>query len=319
MARPLRIQYPEAIYHVRNRGTARQRVFRGVSDYQRFLDTLAEVHTRWGVEVFAYCLVGTHYDLCLRTPEGNLARIMRHVDGLYTQRFNRAHGRTGPLFRGRYQAILLEADAYLTAVVRYIHQHPVAAGLVATPEEYSWSSHQYYLSPRNAPGWLEMEGILRPFGGSKDFHHFVVVEDDANLERFYRRRRQSPILGGERFRAWVLGKVKVLDREHPRQQRRLVRPTETVVFARVAEEYGVPVNTLRKRRRGWANQPRKVAMYLVHHLCDLTLKETRTRFDMGSYGGVGWACSQVRGRLTSDKEFRRRIERLERRIRQQKT
>ena len=110
VARPLRIEYPGAVYHVLNRRAARQKVFRGAVDYQRFWEGLAEAHTRWGVELFAFCLMGTHYHLCLRTPGGNLGRIMRHVDGLYTQRFNRAHSRDGPLFRGRYQAILVEAD-----------------------------------------------------------------------------------------------------------------------------------------------------------------------------------------------------------------
>lgn len=106
MARPLRIEYPDAVYHVLNRGTARQRVFREPPHYQLFLAGLAEAHTRWGVEVFAYCLMGTHYHICLRTPAGNLSRVMRHLDGTYTQRFNRARGRDGPLFRGRYQLSL---------------------------------------------------------------------------------------------------------------------------------------------------------------------------------------------------------------------
>jgi REP element-mobilizing transposase RayT len=99
-----------------NRGAAPQETFLSKADYEAFLNTLAEIHELWGVEVFAYCLMGNHYHVCLRTPEGNLSRVMRHVDGLYTQRFNRAHGRDGALFRGRYKAVVIDADGYLAAL-----------------------------------------------------------------------------------------------------------------------------------------------------------------------------------------------------------
>src|SRR5881296_3396831 len=129
MARPLRIQFPSAVYHVMNRGTARQVTFLSDEDYGECLKTLSEAHSLWGIEVFADCLMRNHYHVCLRTPKGNLARVMRHVDGLYTQRFNRRHGRDGTLFRGRYKAILVDANEYLTAVVRYIHLNPVEVGI----------------------------------------------------------------------------------------------------------------------------------------------------------------------------------------------
>ena len=116
MARPLRIQYPGAVYHVMNRGVSRQRVFLGRGDYEAFIKTVSEIHDRWGVEVFAYCLMGNHYHLCLRTPEGNLSRVMRHLDGIYTQRCNRLHRRDGALFRGRYKAIVVDKDTYLAQV-----------------------------------------------------------------------------------------------------------------------------------------------------------------------------------------------------------
>lgn len=319
MARPLRIQYPGAVYHVLNRGLARQRVFRAARDYERFLEGLAEAHARWRVEVFAYCLLGTHYHLCLRTPGGDLARVMRHVDGLYTQRFNRAHGRDGPLFRGRYQAILVEADVYLSAVVRYIHWNPVAAGLVAAPEAYPWSSHRYYLSPGRAPRWLTRGELVRTLGGPRAFHRFVLAGNAPSLEQFYARGRQQPVLGGEDFRARLWRRAKALAREHPRQQRRLLRPTATAVLTRVAAEYGVPPRALQQGRRGAANEARKVAIYLVHRLCDMTLKEIAPCFGLTSYGAVGWACSQVRQRVASDTQLRRQMERLEGSIIQQKT
>jgi hypothetical protein len=102
----------------------------------------------------------------------------------------------GPLFRGRYQAILVEANVYLSAVVRYIHWNPVAAGLVVTPEAYPWSSHRYYLSPRRAPPWLAFGELLATLGGPRAFHRFVLAGNAPNLEQFYARSRQQPVLGG---------------------------------------------------------------------------------------------------------------------------
>jgi REP-associated tyrosine transposase len=118
MARPLRIQYPGAVYHVMNRGGDRQKIFLEKEDYEAFFKSIREIHERWRVEIFAYCLMGNHYHICLRTPEGNLSRVVRHLDGLYTQRFNRIHRRDGALFRGRYKAIVVDKDSYLAQLVR---------------------------------------------------------------------------------------------------------------------------------------------------------------------------------------------------------
>lgn len=161
--------------------------------------------------------------------------------------------------------------------------------------------------------------MLGAFSSTREFHHFVLAGNEASLRRFYTQGRRSPILGGERFRAWVRRKVQAGDREHPRYQRRSVLPPEGVVVVAVAQSYGVPVSTVEQGRRGRENEPRRVAMYLVHRLCDLTLRETAERFGVGSYGAVGWACSKVAHRLRQAKEFRVRVERIVARISQQKT
>ena len=182
MSRPLRIQFPAAVYHVINRGAARQPTFVDDEDSQAFLDTLAEAHRLWQIEIFAYCLMRNHYHLCLRTPKGNLSRVMRHVDGIYTQRFNRRHRRDGSLFRGRYKAILIDADEYLSALVRYIHLNPVQAGAVNQPEDYRWGSHRFYLEPKGAPSWLNTAEALEQLGGRKAFHEFVLSGNEESLE-----------------------------------------------------------------------------------------------------------------------------------------
>ena len=203
MARPLRIEYPGAVYHVMNRGLARQATFRALTDYEMFLHVLHETHTLWAVEILAYCLMPNHYHLCVRTPAGNLGRVMRHLNGVYTQRFNRAYWRDGPLFRGRYKAILVEEDTYLAAVIRYIHLNPVQAKLVTSPESYRWSSHARYLKPFTAPSWLRVKGVLTEFGTPRAFHAFVIDGNEDALEAFYAAGRQRPVLGTEGFLEWV--------------------------------------------------------------------------------------------------------------------
>lgn len=147
VAQPLRVEFPDACYHVMNRGLGRQPVFRAETDYLDFVALLEGIAQRWAAAIYAYCCMSTHYHLLLQTPLGNLSRIMRHIDGLYTQRSNRRRRRDGPLFRGRYKAILVDTDMYLWQIVRYIHLNPVRAGLVTDPGAYAWSSHRLYRLP----------------------------------------------------------------------------------------------------------------------------------------------------------------------------
>ena len=319
MARPLRIEYPGAVYHVMNRGLARQPIFRGPDDYDTFLQVVGETHPLWAVEVLAYCLMPNHYHLCVRTPAGNLARVMRHVNGLYTQRFNRAHQRDGPLFRGRYKAIIIEADTYLAAVIRYIHLNPVQARLEKSPETYTWSSHGSYLKPRAAPPWLAVGEVLREYGPPREFHEFVLAGNEKALEAFYRAKRQVPVLGGEGFRKKIKKKVFRLSLEHPRYERVHVRPTVSQVVKAVGRVFGEKEATLLRGRRGVASDARKVAMYLVKRRCDLTLWETASKFGVTSYGVVGWACAQVRAKQAKDPRFRKRLEQVKGIIDQHKT
>ncbi len=319
MTRPLRIEYPGAVYHVMNRGLARQAIFRTSVDYEMFLQALEESATQWGVEVFAYCLMPNHYHLCVRTPRGNLGRVMRHLNGVYTQRFNRTHRRDGPLFRGRYRAMLIEAEIYLTTVIRYIHLNPVQGQLCTLPDAYRWSSHPYYLKPHTAPSWLSIGEGLEGFGSPRAFQAFVVAGNEEACETFYANDRHPLVLGQEGFVEWVKTKASPLSREHPRHERAIVRPSVRQVLRGVAAVFGVPVSTIKKGRRGEANEARKVAMSLVKRLCELTLQETAGHFGVTSYGVVGWACKQVRAKQASNPRFQKRVEQAERVISQQKT
>jgi len=201
MSRPLRIAYPNALYHVMNRGLAYNPIFINDRHRQMFLGLFCEIHNQYQAEIHAYCLMDNHYHLLLRTPLGNISRIMRHLDGVYTQRFNKSVKRDGPLLRGRYKSILVEADVYLLRLSRYIHLNPVKAKLVKKSEQFSWSSYQAYLND-NAPHWLNTNYILSYFGDhipSEKYKAFVEEGIDNEISDFYKNLKNIPILGCEVF------------------------------------------------------------------------------------------------------------------------
>jgi len=165
MSRPLRLQIPGGIYHVTARGNARRPIFEDDDDCARFLIVLASTVVRYRVLCHAYCLMGNHYHLLVQTPEPNLSLAMRQLNGVYTQRFNRRYGRCGHVLQGRFGAQLVDGDAYLREVCRYILLNPVRAGLVAHPGEWRWSSFRATAGETLAPGFLSVDWI-RSLGGA---------------------------------------------------------------------------------------------------------------------------------------------------------
>ena len=140
MARPLRIEFAGALYHVTARGNAQAAIYADDTDRQQFLSLLQNTVDRLDWYCHAYCLMGNHYHFVLHTREANLSRLMRHINGVYTQAFNRRHGKVGHLFQGRFKAILVDRDAYLLEVCRYVELNPVRADMVAEPAAWPWSS-----------------------------------------------------------------------------------------------------------------------------------------------------------------------------------
>jgi len=163
MARPLRLEFAGALYHVTSRGDRREDIYLTDSDRKAFIGLLGEVCEQFNWRVQAYCLMSNHYHLLLETVEGNLAAGMRQLNGVYTQDFNRAHGRVGHVFQGRYKAILVDSDCYLLELARYVVLNPVRAGMVGEVVEWPWSSYRAMLGEL-APGWLAVDSLLACFG-----------------------------------------------------------------------------------------------------------------------------------------------------------
>ncbi len=165
MARPLRIEYAGAFYHITARGNERKDIFKSGKDREQFLSYLASASGRYQAVVHAYCLMTNHYHLLLETPAGNLSQVMRHINGAYTTYFNTKRRRAGHLLQGRYKAILVEADEYAEELSRYIHLNPVRAGIAGNPEGYPWSSYAAYIGKTKPPEWLCRDMVLSCFGG----------------------------------------------------------------------------------------------------------------------------------------------------------
>ena len=152
------------MYHVTSRGDRREDIFLDDEDRQMWMDVLGLVCERFNWVVHAYCQMSNHYHLLLETADGNLSAGMRHLNGLYTQRFNRRHGMVGHLFQGRYKAILIQKEAHLLELARYLVLNPVRAKMVATPDEWPWSSYSFCLQDQShRSGWTPM-GCSGPDG-----------------------------------------------------------------------------------------------------------------------------------------------------------
>jgi REP element-mobilizing transposase RayT len=212
MPRPIRIEYPNALYHVMNRGRGRCDIFHGEEYYQSFLQSIDESFIRFGLIVHAYCLMGNHYHLLLETPNANLGRVMRHINSTYTQRYNRLRKTDGPLFRGRYKAILVEESEYLLSLSRYIHRNPIETKtkIVKNIKDYIWSSYPNYLNlTKKSHNWLDKTTTLKMFGGGadpiKNYEIFVNGADkNHSIADLYKENNVPVILGTKSFKEKVL-------------------------------------------------------------------------------------------------------------------
>jgi REP element-mobilizing transposase RayT len=163
MSRPLRLEFPSALYHVTSRGNGRKNIYLEESDFELFLDVLNSVCTQFNWVIHAYCLMNNHYHLLIETPDANLSKGMRQLNGVFTQSINRKHHRVGHLFQGRYKSILVDKDAYLLELCRYIVLNPVRAKMVDTPYDWLWSSWHCMVGKQASPSWLATDVLLNHF------------------------------------------------------------------------------------------------------------------------------------------------------------
>ena len=225
MARPLRLEFPGAIYHLTNRGNARQKIFFSDSDRQLFLDTLSHVVSRYRWICHAYCLMANHYHLLIETPKANLSIGMRQLNGIYTQAFNRRHRRVGHLFQGRFKAILVEKQSYLLELCRYIVLNPLRVKGKGQINSWKWSSYRATAGLASMPEFLTTDWVLEQFGkrrtqAQKHYREFVK---EGLESRPWEALKGQIYLGSDAFIEKHAPRGRDL-KEIPRVQVRAVRP-----------------------------------------------------------------------------------------------
>lgn len=242
MTRPLRIEFEGALYHVTARGNRQEAVFVSDDDREAFLKLLGKVITRYNWICHAYCLMDNHYHLMIETPDASLSAGMRQLNGVYTQMFNRAHGKVGHVFQGRFKSILVEKESHLLELCRYVVLNPVRAHQCASPDEWQWSSYHATATGEKVAEWLTVDWVLGQFSekrteAQEKYREFVV--DPLGLE-------YSPlqsivgqiILGGQNFVSrlapYLMDKTEV--KEISRQQRLVGRPCLDELFSGTAEK-----------------------------------------------------------------------------------
>ncbi len=271
MSRPLRIEYAGAVYHVTSRGNEKKPVFKTDTDRQNFLNTLQHVNKRYNWICHAYCLMTNHYHLLIETPDGNLAIGMRQLNGVYTQLFNKLHGRTGHLFQGRYKAILIQKDSHLLEVCRYVVLNPVRAKMVETPEDYPWSSYLATAGKGKPHPCLATDWVLGQFSGKRgkaEQEYRKFVRWGIGQKTIWTEVRGQALLGEEKFVDQLVDYLKKKQDipEIPRSQRYAHRPSLEKLFS------GDARTNVRKRRSAvikaveqYGYRVREIAAHLELH------------------------------------------------------
>jgi REP element-mobilizing transposase RayT len=288
MARPLRIEFPGAIYHVMARGNARQALFHGDDDYQRMLSGLEKTVQRTGWEVHAYVWMPNHIHLLFRTPMPNLSKGMQYLLSGYANWYAKRHHRTGHLFQGRFRGELIEDETYFWNVSRYLHLNPVRGKrpLVDHPRKWLWSSYQGYCRKTNRRDWLDYDGLFRAWqgemGGSNPEHAYRRF-----VEAGMKKPPPNPLLAA--WEGWLLGSEAFVKRikhlvsvpNQPDQvprSRRFVNLNAEEVIETVANYFGVESTAYAARRSTAAG--RDLAAYLAHRRTTSTLRELATFFGL---------------------------------------
>ncbi len=295
MARKPRLHFPGAFYHVILRGNAGNNIFFADKDASRFLLLLQEGIERYRNRIHAYCLMTNHVHLAIQVGEVPLSRIMQNVSFRYTRYINSRKKQVGHLFQGRYKALLVDADSYLLELVRYIHNNPVRAKIVTSPEKYPWSSHASYLGRVTVP-WLTTDWILSQFAeieqtAIEKYEEYVLHgTGEKQRKEFYQGNVEGRILGNEHFVNEVLSKT---SSTMPR------KTSLNKVIQAVCNHYNLRLEDLSSRsREKRISEPRAVAAFLVREIEHLSLTDLghKLRRDLS---GLSQAASRFEKRLAS--------------------
>lgn len=306
MSRPLRIEYPDAFYHVTARGNEQKDIFKSRKDREKFLSYLESATERYGAVIHSYCLMNNHYHLMLQTPRGNLSQIMQHINSSYTTYFNVKRNRAGHLLQGRYKAILVDADSYATELSRYIHLNPIRVGIVQAPEDYPWMSYRCYTGDAAAPGWLKTDFILGFFDKNeatarKKYQQFVYD--------LMGREYSSPLQ--ETFASTILGTAEFVSTIHERylSDRKADRDLPSLRELSRKPSLDEIVQAVRKVFREDVRQATKASVYMCHRFSGAKLKEIGELFRLTN-SGVTQASRRFGQEIDCDKRLKEMVKKI---------
>jgi putative transposase len=306
MARPLRITYPGAFYHVTTRGNERGVVFKSRRDREKFLSYLESATVRYGAKIHAFCLMSNHYHLLLETPQGNLSEIMQHINGAYTTYFNVKRKRAGHLFQGRFKAILVEADEYAAELSRYIHLNPIRSGMAIKLAEHPWTSYHAYIGSAAAPEWLFTDFILGYFtgkaGDAREMYQLFVEElIGEEYESPFKSTFGSTILGSGTF-------IEEINQEHlsAKEPDRNLPALRKFAFRPSPEEI---IETTRSKFCDNEQLARNASIHICHKYSGAKLREICRLFDVRE-SAITEASRRFHLKMETEKSLRDKVEQV---------
>jgi REP element-mobilizing transposase RayT len=302
-----------------NRGRRGEDIFADKEDRLIFIELLKEARGMWNLQVASYCLLRNHYHLLLQTPDGNLSRSMRHLGGIYTQCYNRKHKADGPLFRGRYKAILVDSDSYLLGLVRYIHRNPLRAGITEKLEGYVWSSHRGYLRKDAQWDWLHKEFVLSVLEPDKNkrkkaYKKFMTEEDTKEIAEAFKKKKLPSVLGSANFIEKIKRKYYAEKKDRNVPQSKELAPGIHEIKKAVCDVYEIHEENVCGLRRGRTNEPRNAAVYLSRTLGGEKLERIGEEFAIAGYSTVSSILRKVNGQMIKDKKLRKKIKKIEKNL-----
>lgn len=322
MARPLRIQYPGAVYHITCRGNRRADIYKDNKDRKAFIEILKESQKIYSIKIYSYVLMSNHYHLLIETPRGNLSDYMRLFNMRYTRHYNRRHKKVGHVYQGRFKSILVDKDTYINMLSRYIHLNPVRTksmdhvpykDKLAYLEKYKWSSLPGYICERKKQEFVDYELVLKEYGGDNGkgrqaYGNTLSMDVTGGIDVKDKIIGQS-ILGREDFVEEVLDKY--LKRAHETREQPSLRELHGLrakekIMGVVKEETGKNLEEIKKAK----GIERGILMDLLYRVGGITGIEIGKMLDV-DYSTVSQERKRLRDRIKKDKKLKQCIERIE--------
>jgi REP element-mobilizing transposase RayT len=311
MARPLRIEFKGALYHILSRGNERRNIFFGDADYKVFLGVLEEMSERFEVDIFAYVLMSNHYHLLIRTNQGNLSKSMQWVGTTYTRRFNLQHFRSGHLFQGRFKSILVQNDAYLMQLSCYIHRNPLRAGLVNRLADYRWSSYRTYAYKASHTKWLNKDLILSQCNREDSYKAYreKVQKYSEEESKVFENLRHGIVFGTKRYLNKITKKhlKKESDLELPQLNRIIKDKDPAKLLKSAAKVINFNLTKLSQSDRILKKdiQDRDVLLYFLRGTGLYTNKQIGELFGL-TYSAVSRRANIVKSEIFKQSEMRQK-------------